>query len=68
MLAIPQNRKDLLAITKLCETGEIKPMIDKHYSFDEIPEAFQYVWEGRAKGKPRPQFKTVLANFSAHGS
>ena len=51
MLAIPQNRKDLLAITKLCETGEIKPMIDKHYSFDEIPEAFQYVWEGRAKRK-----------------
>ena len=33
------------------ETGKIEPIIDKPYAFDEIPEALQYVGEGRAKGK-----------------
>jgi NADPH:quinone reductase-like Zn-dependent oxidoreductase len=51
VLAVPQSRKDLIAITKLCETGKIEPIIDKRFAFDEIPEALQYVGEGRAKGK-----------------
>jgi len=51
MLAVPQNRKDLLAITELCEAGKVRPVIDRTYPFDEIPEAMRYVGEGRAKGK-----------------
>ncbi len=50
-LAIPQNRKDLVAITALCESGKIIPVIDKQYRFSEIPEAMRYVSEGYAKGK-----------------
>lgn len=51
LLAVPQNRKDLMAITALCEAGQIVPVIDRQYPFSEVPEAFRYVGEGRAKGK-----------------
>jgi len=50
-LAVPQNRKDLAAITALCESGQITPIIDKKYALSEVPEAMRYVGEGRAKGK-----------------
>jgi NADPH:quinone reductase-like Zn-dependent oxidoreductase len=51
LLAVPQNRKDLIAITELCEAGKIVPVIDRQYSLSEVPEALRYVGEGRAKGK-----------------
>jgi NADPH:quinone reductase-like Zn-dependent oxidoreductase len=51
LLMVPQNRKDLISITALCEAGNIVPVIDRHYAFNEVPEAFRYVSEGRAKGK-----------------
>jgi NADPH:quinone reductase-like Zn-dependent oxidoreductase len=51
MLFVPQNRKDLLAVTKLCEAGKITPVIDRRFRFDEVPEAFRYIGEGKAKGK-----------------
>jgi NADPH:quinone reductase-like Zn-dependent oxidoreductase len=41
----------LIAITELVEAGKINVVIDRTYSFDEIPEAMRYVSEGRAKGK-----------------
>jgi D-arabinose 1-dehydrogenase-like Zn-dependent alcohol dehydrogenase len=51
MLMVPQNRKDLIAITKLCEAGKIVPVIDRQYSLSEVPEALRYVADGHAKGK-----------------
>jgi NADPH:quinone reductase-like Zn-dependent oxidoreductase len=51
LLAVPQNREDLLSITKLCEAGEVRPVIDKRFSLSEVPEALRYVSEGRQKGK-----------------
>jgi len=51
MLVVPQNRKDLISITELCEAGKIVPVIDRRYSLSEVPEALRYVGEGRAKGK-----------------
>jgi NADPH:quinone reductase-like Zn-dependent oxidoreductase len=51
LLAVPQNRKDLLSITELCESGKVVPVIDRRYSLSEVPEALRYVAEGRAKGK-----------------
>lgn len=51
ILVVPQNRKDLIAITELCEAGKVRPVIDRQYSFREVPDALQYVSEGRAKGK-----------------
>ncbi|RLT37679.1 MAG: NAD(P)-dependent alcohol dehydrogenase [Chloroflexi bacterium] len=51
VLVVPQNRKDLLAITELCESGKIVPVIDRRYPLHEVPQALRYVGEGRAKGK-----------------
>jgi len=51
ILVVPQNRKDLIAITELCEAGKIIPVIDRRYPLSEVPEALRYVGEGRAKGK-----------------
>ena len=51
ILAVPQNRKDLIAVKELCEAGKIVPVIDRRYSLSEVPEARRYVGEGRAKGK-----------------
>ena len=51
ILMVPQNRNDLAAITQLCETGKIVPVIDRRYPLVEVPEAMRYVGEGHAKGK-----------------
>ena len=51
VLAVPQNRKDSLAVAELCESGEIVPVIDRRYPLSETLEALRYVAEGRAKGK-----------------
>ena len=51
ILAVPQNRTDLIAVKELCEAGKIVPMIDRRYALSDVPEALRYVGEGRAKGK-----------------
>jgi NADPH:quinone reductase-like Zn-dependent oxidoreductase len=51
LLVVPQNRKDLISITELCEAGKIVPVIDRRYLLSEVPAALRYVAEGRAKGK-----------------
>ncbi|OGO38325.1 MAG: alcohol dehydrogenase [Chloroflexi bacterium RBG_16_57_11] len=51
LLMVSQNRKDLIAITELCEAGQIRPVIDRLYPLSEVPEAMRYVAGGDAKGK-----------------
>jgi NADPH:quinone reductase-like Zn-dependent oxidoreductase len=51
ILIVPQNNKDLISITQLCEAGKVVPVIDRRYPFNQVPEALRYVSEGRAKGK-----------------
>lgn len=51
ILMVPQNREDLMKITELCESGKVRPVIDRTYKFNQIPEAMQYVSDGYAKGK-----------------
>jgi NADPH:quinone reductase-like Zn-dependent oxidoreductase len=51
VLAVAQGRKDLVAITELCEAGKIVPVIDRKYSLRDVPRAMLYVAEGHAKGK-----------------
>lgn len=38
-------------VTKLIESGVIKPVVDKVFSFEQTNEALAYVETGRAKGK-----------------
>jgi NADPH:quinone reductase-like Zn-dependent oxidoreductase len=51
ILAVQRNEKDLLAITELCETGKIVPVIDRTYRLSKAPEALRRLGEGRARGK-----------------
>lgn len=43
--------KQLEEISKLIEKGQIKPVVDKAFPFEQTNEALEYVESGRAKGK-----------------
>ncbi|UCH24953.1 MAG: NAD(P)-dependent alcohol dehydrogenase [Trueperaceae bacterium] len=45
------NQRDLGVLKGLIEAGEVKPVIDRRYGFDQIPEALGYVEEGHSRGK-----------------
>lgn len=45
------NKKDLILIKELLESGKIKPVIDRRYPLSEVAEAIRYLEEGHAKGK-----------------
>jgi NADPH:quinone reductase-like Zn-dependent oxidoreductase len=51
ILAVAQDRKDLISIKELVEAGKIVPVIDRRYALEKVMEALRYVAEGRAKGK-----------------
>ena len=51
LLAVQPNRKDLIAVTELCEQGKIVPVIDRVYSYTETAAAMRYVGERHARGK-----------------
>ena len=45
------NKKDLLFIKELLESGKIVPVIDRAYPLRETPEAIRYLETSRARGK-----------------
>ena len=45
------NQKDLIYMKELIEAGQVKPIIDRTYKLNEVPEAFRYFEEGHAQGK-----------------
>ena len=45
------NRKDLTVLADLIQTGKVKPVIDKTYPLNQLPEAMRYLEEGHARGK-----------------
>ena len=51
LLMVQRNRKDLEAITQLCESGKVRLNIDRQYPLSEVPEALRYFGEERTKGK-----------------
>jgi NADPH:quinone reductase-like Zn-dependent oxidoreductase len=52
--AITDNYKEttenLVFVRELVEAGEIRPVIDRRYSLEEVPEAHRYVETWRKKG------------------
>ncbi|WOK07117.1 NAD(P)-dependent alcohol dehydrogenase [Imperialibacter roseus] len=50
-ILIQQPNKPLGAFIKLFEEGKVKPIIDKVYPLEELPEAFQRIGNGSVKGK-----------------
>jgi NADPH:quinone reductase-like Zn-dependent oxidoreductase len=51
VLVVRRNRKDLVYVTELCQSGELVPMIDRTYRLTEVPEALRHLGEGQVKGK-----------------
>jgi len=51
VLAVQRTQKDLLAITELCEAGEIVPVIDRRYPLREVALALRYLGAEHVKGK-----------------
>jgi len=45
------NEKDLTAIGALIVEGRVTPVIDRHYSLSEVPDAVRYLEQGHARGK-----------------
>jgi alcohol dehydrogenase len=42
---------DLDVLTELVDGGQLKPVTDRVFPFEQIPDAFAYLEEGHAKGK-----------------
>ena len=45
------NKADLLVLQRLLVEGKVTPVIDRCYQLNQVPEAFDYMGEGHAKGK-----------------
>ena len=50
-LICSENAPDLLALTRLIESGQVRPVIDRTYPLSQTPAAIQYVRDGHARGK-----------------
>ncbi|MEW9550428.1 NAD(P)-dependent alcohol dehydrogenase [Nonomuraea sp. NPDC050783] len=46
-----ETRRNLMTLTGHIEAGELRPVIDRRYAFDDIPAAVRYQEEGHARGK-----------------
>jgi NADPH:quinone reductase-like Zn-dependent oxidoreductase len=42
---------DLDEIAELVDGGQLKPVTDRVFPFEQIPDAFAYLQEGHAKGR-----------------
>jgi NADPH:quinone reductase-like Zn-dependent oxidoreductase len=47
----PNRKEDLAFLQELVEAGKLKPVIDRSYSLNEVPEAFRYLEAGHVRGK-----------------
>jgi NADPH:quinone reductase-like Zn-dependent oxidoreductase len=51
ILSTQPRKQDLLSLKELIESGKLTPVIDRTFPLTEVPAAFRYVSEGRARGK-----------------
>ena len=45
------NKENMIALQELLQTGKIRPVIDRQYELNQVPDAFTYMGEGHAQGK-----------------
>jgi NADPH:quinone reductase-like Zn-dependent oxidoreductase len=46
-----ERKQDLDALRELLEAGKVTPIVDRTFPLSEVPEAIQYLRDGRAQGK-----------------
>jgi len=51
MLLAEINKDDLAVMSEMMEAKQVKPVIDRTYPLNEVPEAIRYLETGRARGK-----------------
>ncbi|MEM9160142.1 MAG: NAD(P)-dependent alcohol dehydrogenase [Verrucomicrobiota bacterium] len=51
ILDLKKDKQRLEAVLALFQEGKMKPVIDRDYPFDEVPDAIDYVATQRARGK-----------------
>jgi NADPH:quinone reductase-like Zn-dependent oxidoreductase len=45
------KKSDLIVLKDFIDAGKVTPLIDRRYSFEQLPDAYRYLIEGHAKGK-----------------
>jgi len=51
MMMADANHNDLTVLADMMQSGKLKPVIDRTYKLDQVPEAIRYVEQGHARGK-----------------
>src|SRR5438093_1468071 len=51
MMMADANLNDLTILADMMQSGKLKPVIDRTYKLDQVPDAIRYVEQGHAKGK-----------------
>jgi NADPH:quinone reductase-like Zn-dependent oxidoreductase len=51
MMMADANHNDLTILADMMQSGKLKPVIDRTYKLNEVPQAIAYVEEGHARGK-----------------
>ena len=52
---------DLLVLREMVEAGTLRPVIDRTFPYEQIPDAIRYVEAGRARGKTPTHSPTAAA-------
>src|SRR3954467_11475460 len=50
-LLVKPNQADLMVLKELCDTGKVRPVIDRRFPLSEVSSAVRYVEDGHARGK-----------------
>ncbi|MFT7677801.1 MAG: NADPH:quinone reductase-like Zn-dependent oxidoreductase [Planctomycetota bacterium] len=46
-----ESAQSLRELTELIEAGEVKPVIDREFPLEQVPQAMRYLLDGQARGK-----------------